>query len=333
MNRHCLSMRRRTTVSQRLPRDILSKVTMFIMGIRRLRHSNKYPLGSIGNMDETPLWMDMPGETTICSTGERSVPIRSTGHDKNRFTVCLSAMTDGRKLKPFIVFKGVRAIPELQSVSGVVVAMSRNGWMNEDLTKDWVKRCWGTLSFRKRLLVWDAYKCHITDGVKSVVKRSTNSDLSIVPGGLTGHVQPADVSWNKPFKARYKELYQEWMVNGEKTYTRGGNVRAPSKLQCAEWVKIAWDAVSIDVVKNSFVYCGISVSVDGSEDSLIHCTKANGVAADALPEITTETTKLLIPDSPESDDEDPFKDIEEDEQELEENEAVIDDGEDTGDED
>ena len=156
MNRHCLSMRRRTTVSQRLPRDIVSKVTMFIMGIRRLRHSNKYPLGSIGNMDETPLWMDMPGETTICSTGERSVPTCSIGHDKNRFTVCLSAMADGRKLKPFIVLKGVRVIPELQSVSGVVVAMSRNGWMNEDLTKDWVKRCWGTLSCRKRLLVWDA---------------------------------------------------------------------------------------------------------------------------------------------------------------------------------
>ena len=153
MKRHCFSLRRRTTVSQRLPKDLVPKVTSFIMGTRRLRHSKKYPLGSIGNMDETPLWLDMPGETTVARTGERSIPVRTTGHDKNRFTVCLAAMADGRKLKPYVVFKGVRPIPELQKVSGVVVALSRNGWMNEELTKDWVRRCWGTLNFGRRLLV------------------------------------------------------------------------------------------------------------------------------------------------------------------------------------
>lgn len=57
-----------------------------------------------------------------------------------------SAMADGRKLKPYIIFKGKRQIPELQKVPGVVVALSSNGWMNEDLTKDWLRRCWGTLN-------------------------------------------------------------------------------------------------------------------------------------------------------------------------------------------
>ena len=42
------------------------------MGTRQLRHSKKYPLGSIGNMDETPLWLDMLGETTIAHTGDRA---------------------------------------------------------------------------------------------------------------------------------------------------------------------------------------------------------------------------------------------------------------------
>ena len=60
--------------------------------------------------------------------------MRTTGHDKNQFTVFL---TDGRKLKPYVVL-GVGPIPELQKVSGVVVVLSRNGWMNEELTKDWV---------------------------------------------------------------------------------------------------------------------------------------------------------------------------------------------------
>ena len=86
----------------------------------------------------------MPGDTTIARRGERSVPLRTTGHKKGRFTVVLSAIADGRKLKPYVVFKGVRAIPELNT-TGVMVALRNSGWMNEDLTKDWVKRC-GALS-------------------------------------------------------------------------------------------------------------------------------------------------------------------------------------------
>ena len=68
------------------------------------------------------------------------MPIRTTGHEKIRFAVAFAAMADGRKLNPFVVFKGVRLIAELNSMPGVVAALSKNGWMNEKLTIDWVKR-------------------------------------------------------------------------------------------------------------------------------------------------------------------------------------------------
>ncbi len=75
LQRQHFSLRRKTTVSQRLPQDLVPKVTGFIMYTRKLRHHKGYPLSHIVNMDETPLWFDMPGETTITRTGERSVPI------------------------------------------------------------------------------------------------------------------------------------------------------------------------------------------------------------------------------------------------------------------
>ena len=74
----------------------------------------------------------------MARVGEHSVSVRTTGHDKDCFTVILAAMADGRKLKRFIVFKGVRPIPELTKIPGVVVCLSRNGWMNEGLTVQWV---------------------------------------------------------------------------------------------------------------------------------------------------------------------------------------------------
>ena len=48
----------------------MPKVTTFIMGTRLLRQSKKYLLESIGNMDKTPLWLDMAGEATVAHTGD-----------------------------------------------------------------------------------------------------------------------------------------------------------------------------------------------------------------------------------------------------------------------
>ena len=327
LRRNSFSLRRRTTVGQKLPCDLINKVVNFIITTRKLRHHKHYPLSFIGNMDETPLWLDMPGETTITRAGQKSVPIRTTGHDKARFTVVLAAMADGSKLKPYVVFKGVRAVPELTTTRGVVVALSRNGWMNEELTKDWVKRAWGSLNFGRRLLVWDAYKCHIMTSVRSYVDRQTNTDVSVIPGGLTSHLQPADVSWNKPFKMAYKNKYSEWMATGEKTYTPAGNMRAPSKALCLEWVRECWEALPTEVIRKSFRACGISVDVDGANDNEIHCLKDGGVATEARATVTTETARLLsAPDDEAEGDEDPFADLEaEDDDELAENETVLED--------
>ena len=41
-------------------------------------------------MDETPVWFDMAGNFTIDSRGEKTIHIRGTGNEKNRFTVVLT---------------------------------------------------------------------------------------------------------------------------------------------------------------------------------------------------------------------------------------------------
>ena len=51
-------------MGQKLPHDLITKVVGFIMSTRKLRHSMNYPMSFIGNKDEMPLWLDMPGDTT-----------------------------------------------------------------------------------------------------------------------------------------------------------------------------------------------------------------------------------------------------------------------------
>ncbi len=47
-------------------------------------------------------------------------------------------------------------------------------------------------------------------------------DTAVVPVGCTKFVQPADVSWNKSFKSKYNEKYDEWMAKDDHEYTAGG---------------------------------------------------------------------------------------------------------------
>ena len=114
------------------------------------------------------------------------------------------------------------------------------------------------------------------------------------------------------------------MATGSKTstYTAAGNVHAPGKVLCLQWVKECWEALPAEIVQKSFCVCEISVHTDGMEDKEIHCLKKGGVATDAREAIRRETATLDTVTLKESD---PFTDVEEDEDELDENKLVLED--------
>lgn len=250
------------------------------------------------------------------------ITLKSTGHDKDHYTVILTARADGTKFKPFIVFKGkgTRLIKKLQDIPGVIVRFSKNGWMNTELTIDYLHSVIGRLSFSKRLLIWDAYKCHICDAVQDECKRM-HLDSSVIPGGLTKYIQTADVVWNGPFKAGMRECYDSWLSEPSlREYTKGGNPKPPQRALICNWVKQCWDAIPSSTVKESFVSCAISTSP--LDIDKIHCLK-EGQPCEAgrsvlEEELKKEDSEVLL----EEDDRDPFA-SEEDEDEERINELWI----------
>ena len=276
--------RSKTTTGQRLPPELSAKVVKFVRFCEKQRTVHNLQTADIGNMDETAIWADMPGDSTIDVKGVKTVPILTTGYEKSRLTVCLSAMADGYKLQPLVVFKGKRMPVDVKNaeVRGVVVQMSHNGWMQQETTNAWIEKCWGQLAFRQRFLVWDSYRVHLTDESKAKIK-GTNTIMGIIPGGCTKLVQPADVSWNAPFKAAYRELYEAWLQGEDRktNLTKTGKVLAPSRLQMVLWVKEAYNKVTKEVIIKSFETCGIST---GDPDK-IHCTKVGAVAETARVEL------------------------------------------------
>ena len=108
MKRSHLSLRRRTTIAQIDPSHLISKLVGYVMHVRRLSINCNYAPGSIIAMDETAVWSDMAGNTTINSTGAKEVALKSTGNEKVRVSVCLTAKVDGTKMNLFIFFKGAK---------------------------------------------------------------------------------------------------------------------------------------------------------------------------------------------------------------------------------
>ena len=271
MKRNSYSVRRPTKIAQKLPNHYVDKIFEFQRFVIRRRRENQYLLSSIGNMDETPVCQDMLSRHTADKTGKRSVLIKSTGHEKSRYTVVLCVMADGTKLRPMIIFKR-KSKPKGEFPPGVVVHWNEKGWMDEDACTIWLEKVWGLrpghLRHPKSLLVWDHFAAHLTDGIKRKV-RATNTDVAVIPGGLTSILQPLDVSLNKPFKDSLRKKWKDWMSSEGRTFTKSGNPRAADLPTCAKWVKESWDEIKPEMIIKSFKKCCISNALDGTEDDMI----------------------------------------------------------------
>ncbi|KAG7174204.1 Pogo transposable element-like 7 [Homarus americanus] len=162
-------------------------------------------------------------------------------------------------------------MPKVEFPTGAYVHVHENGWMDKGGVRLWLEHIWsrrpGGLRKERSLLVWDMFRSHLTEPVKICLKKH-NTDTAVIPGGLTSVVQPLDVSLNMPFKDRVRDRWNKRMIEGDKTYTKGGNMRAaPLELLC-EFVIDSWNAIKTETVVKSFKKCCISYSLDGEEDDV-----------------------------------------------------------------
>ena len=108
MARHGLSLRRKTTVAQKDPEQLIDKLVVYVLHIRRFCMKYNYLPSSIIAMDETPVWNNMVSDVTVEKSGKETISMKTTGHEKVLVSICLAARADGRKFKPLIVFRGAK---------------------------------------------------------------------------------------------------------------------------------------------------------------------------------------------------------------------------------
>jgi len=132
MKRHDLVLRQKTHIAQKLPKDLDEKVDKFHKYNIEIRKEHEFELGAIGNMDETPMFFDMPGNRTVDVKGTHTVTVKTSENGKANFTVVLACLADGTKLKPAVVFK-CKTMPKEKLPSDLVVFVQEKGWVDEEI--------------------------------------------------------------------------------------------------------------------------------------------------------------------------------------------------------
>ncbi|KAM7312951.1 pogo transposable element with KRAB domain [Ixodes scapularis] len=110
----------------------------------------------------------------------------------------------------------------------VLSLLKKKGWMNDELVVDWLKNVWknrpGGMLLKKSLLVMDSFRGHLTPKVRAELHEA-HTHLAVIPGGLTGMLQPLDVSVNRHFKVEFRRCYTDWMASGNHEKTPTGRLK------------------------------------------------------------------------------------------------------------
>ena len=85
-SRHGLTSRSVTSQGQKVPSDAKCLAEKIFQYTKEMTDTRNFELRSIGNMDETPLWFDLPCSKSYDFRGVKSVQARTTGKEKLRYT-------------------------------------------------------------------------------------------------------------------------------------------------------------------------------------------------------------------------------------------------------
>lgn len=242
--------RRVATTAKRGSVDSVENIrTLFIARVAYICNAFSIPKRLVFHMDETGVKLLPVSQSTLNVRGAKAVAIRHSD-DKRQVTCVVAGDLDGSILPGQVIF-AQGAAARLPKVSGLHTTTSENHWAQPHTTIEWLETVLRPAADAARaalqlppqqhaLLLWDVYASHRCEEERTYIADALPwLKLVFVPANCTGFLQPADVSLNKPFKTRVRQLAEHWLAEqydaGKIPDLRIRNLRHLA----AEWMKDA----------------------------------------------------------------------------------------------
>lgn len=224
-----------------------------LTNLNDILENSGYDLDDIYNVDETGLFFQLIPDKTLVHKDESCRGIKTK---KQRITVllcCNSTGTDKRRL--LIIGKSgkPRCFRNFKSHFYCTYTANKKAWMTSNIFQEWL------LDFNKQLTTEGRSILLLLDNATS--HRISNNCLSniklhFLPPNMTASMQPLDNGIIKSFKAQYRKLQLQRMVE-----LADDDLPTELRLDYAvRYCKIAWDSVSMNTIKNCWNNLGIGLT-------------------------------------------------------------------------
>jgi hypothetical protein len=204
------------TSSSVVPDEFQELREEFLQNIRNLWMLNQYDPDFVVNFDQTAFFKDYEGNRTIEARGTKSVvAINSKEKGGFRSTVCLAVTASGKKLTPFVIFKGTAtgSIARENFGPDIIATAQSNAWMDTPVARIFLARVLlpyiQTNTRGRSLILMDNFSVHCQEEFIAALTEA-NCDVIFIPKNCTSRLQPLDVSVNEPFKAKLWNLRQQF---------------------------------------------------------------------------------------------------------------------------
>jgi len=280
--RYKLASRFITTRCSKNAEEIKNSLNSYFTELNQIIENEKP--ARIYNMDEVCIFFELSTERTLEIKGKKVVGGFSTGKEKERLTLIITASSDGTLLPPFLLFKAPKPRaktfkdhPEKETMefndqttktsieeSGLVAYRSYSGWNNKRIMEKYYVPYLKNQSVSNSLLLLDNHGSHTTDTTIKAFEEN-NIKYHLTPN-TTSISQPVDVGIGGIIKAKIKNYFENWVIDNwesnnfynynekKQKYT----YKAPNKEQIAKWIIQSFQEISNEIVKKGKLITSLS---------------------------------------------------------------------------
>ena len=232
-----------------------------------------HPHALLFNMDETPVYLDAPGNRTIDRIGAKTVEIGTTHHEKQRVTAVLCVSCAGTKVDALVVHR-CHETTRLKKTNQLVLKQiplpdgdgsarlwnshCPSAYMNSDIMCKWLERIYTPHStahsqpHHDSVLLMDTMGAHDSPMVKEEMER-LGVRAEFFPPNCTPVLQPLDHSVNASFKREYEAQWAVWYQQTAGTkLTAKGNKQKATESDVNSWVAAALHRITAEHVRRAW---------------------------------------------------------------------------------
>ena len=172
------------------------------------------------NLDETMIMRDPPVKKIVANQGEKKIPLKTSGKEKNGYTIAPLVTLSGKLLTTLVVWpsKGIKKFKINIPTSLFLSYREEGSWIDskviEEYTRQVIRPYFRFMKPKnlRGLLILDN---HVTHKVIGPMLQPYNVDVEFLPPNCTSLLQPLDIRFNASIKTIYKNMWTDYHIESE----------------------------------------------------------------------------------------------------------------------